>query len=918
MADEVKVLFGGDTSGLDQATDRAIGDINEFKGSVDGLQGQLGQMAERIRSALNFDGMRAGFSSIGQGVSGMVSRIGLVPTVALGAGAAIAGLAAVAVIGGRAIADWAAAHGDAAERLSNLSQQLGISVTELSAWEAVLASAGVSTNSFETAQASLARNLAAAREGARQQSEAFQALGIDISQNISSSELMLQISDRFAQMADGPEKAALAQQLLGRSGAELIPILNQGAEALRGQMDAAIESGAAVSEAYVAAGLDVDAAMGAMRQSASGFANTLFAELGPAVADMLEGFAQWVSDMMDATRESGLLEAAVGILKVTMAAIGITLGAVGVVLSEVFTAAVLAAIPAVELLKTTVISLHRAFQGDFEGAARAWGEGAERTVNAMAAQLDRAQRVRQNYARYVGDVTTNNSRTPDAGPSTSAQGEEVLARIRAQEAAALQRQQEAAARRQTAAADRAAREARRLAEQRVQATVAGLEAEQEAHRDNYDRWMQIEDQKLSILRQQYGEESRQYQQELRNRERFQRQHAQTMARIEQERLESQRRITEATAQTDMSIAQERLNMERQRIQQMRQLGQISAQEEIAMLAQVNQQEFQLEAAHESRVFELRMATLRSSLEAEGLRPEERARILRQIEELEAGHANRILEIQAQSANATVQSQRDAAARSVQSWQSMLQPVGQAFNGMFQNIYNRTMSFRDAFLQALDQILFSFVQMGINMAMNWAANQLAMTGATTAGVAARTTAEATGAAAGTAASGSMALMDIMNSAWRAAAGAYAAISSIPYVGPFLAPAIAAGILATVVGFAGNIVSSRGGLGRVEKDGQIAELHKDETVLPASLAVPMRDMLQNWNPSRSPAGGMLATAANASGGGTMIRGGDVNLNYQPNNAVMNGGIESVLKRDSTGLKRWFRNEVRNRRLNVGGGN
>lgn len=918
MADEVKVLFGADTSELDQGTERAKSDINSFQEAVGGLQAQLQQLGQRIAGGFNFGNISQGFGQIVSGGRSAAAGMGALGTAAVAVGATVAAAGVIAVVAGRQIVDWAAAHAEAAQELNNLAQQLGMTTTEVSAWQAVTSAAGINVGQMTTAQEQLARNLAQARSGVRAQSEAFQALGIDVQQNITQSELMLQVADRFSQMADGPEKTALAMRVLGRSGADLIPVLNQGSEALRNQMDAAVESGAAVSEAYVAAGLDVDAALNSMRSSASGFANTLFAEVGPAVADIVEGFAAWIRDMIDAAEESGALTIVVGTLKGVIAAVAGVLATAGLVVSHVFTAAVLAAIPAVEFLKTTVISLHRAFQGDFEGAARAWGEGVGRTVDAMRANVERAQRVQQNYNRFMTDIVTPNDRTAEGGPEETEQGAAIRQRIRDQEAAALQRQQEAQARRERAAADRAAREARRLAEQRVQATVAGLSAEQEAHRDNYDQWMRLEDQKLQELAAFYGEDSRQYQQELRNRERMMRQHAQLMAQLEQDRVETQRRISENTMQTDMTIAQQRLTLERERVQMMRQLGQISAQEEIAMLGQINQQAIQLEQAHENQVFQLRLEALRSALNVEGIRVQERERILNQIAQLEADHANRIREIQSNAAAETTRTQRAAAQQSVQSWQNILQPMGQAFNGMFQNLYNRTMSFKDAFLQALDQILFSFVQMGINMAVNWAANQLAMTGATTAGVAARTAAESTGAAAGKAASGSMALMDIMNSAWRAAAGAYAAIASIPYVGPFLAPAIAAGILATVIGFAGNIVSSRGGLGRVEKDGQIAELHKDETVLPASLAVPMRDMLQNWNPSRSPAGGMLANAAGASGGGTNIRGGDVNLNYQPNNSVMNGGIESMLKRDSTGLKRWFRNEVRNRRLNVGSGN
>jgi len=44
--------------------------------------------------------------------------------------------------------------------------------------------------------------------------------------------IMLEVADRFSKMEDGAQKSALAQDIFGRSGVELIPMLNNGREAL--------------------------------------------------------------------------------------------------------------------------------------------------------------------------------------------------------------------------------------------------------------------------------------------------------------------------------------------------------------------------------------------------------------------------------------------------------------------------------------------------------------------------------------------------------------------------------------------------------------------------------------------------------------------------------------------------------------
>jgi hypothetical protein len=83
----------------------------------------------------------------------------------------------------------------------------------------------------------------------------------------------------------------------------------------------------------------------------------------------------------------------------------------------------------------------------------------------------------------------------------------------------------------------------------------------------------------------------------------------------------------------------------------------------------------------------------------------------------------------------------------------------------------------------------------------------------------------------------ALEQIANDAAKAASSTYAAVAAIPVVGPFLAPAAAAGAAVAVFGFEA-LTSAAGGQWQVYKDGQLTELHKDEMVMPAHLANPMR--------------------------------------------------------------------------------
>ncbi len=115
---------------------------------------------------------------------------------------------------------------------------------------------------------------------------------------------------------------------------------------------------------------------------------------------------------------------------------------------------------------------------------------------------------------------------------------------------------------------------------------------------------------------------------------------------------------------------------------------------------------------------------------------------------------------------------------------------------------------------------------------------AQTASITAGVTAQNAAQSAGKAAGMAEAVAMGSAQISNDAMVGASGAYSALASIPIVGPFLGAAAAGVTFAAIMGY-DALTSAEGGQLSVPFDGQLTELHRDEMVLPASIAGPMRD-------------------------------------------------------------------------------
>jgi hypothetical protein len=160
----------------------------------------------------------------------------------------------------------------------------------------------------------------------------------------------------------------------------------------------------------------------------------------------------------------------------------------------------------------------------------------------------------------------------------------------------------------------------------------------------------------------------------------------------------------------------------------------------------------------------------------------------------------------------------------------------------------TQTFTQAVSNQLKTIISMFVDGAVDMAAKWAAQQLLMTtqtvvsqtaqvSAVAAGTAAKTSTIIAGEATGLAVKKAASLATINTDAQQAMAGAYAAVSSIPLIGPFLAPAAALAAGAAVHGFS----SFDTGAWNLKSD-QLAYLHAGESVIPAKGG--LAEEFRNW--------------------------------------------------------------------------
>lgn len=139
------------------------------------------------------------------------------------------------------IAAGAVAYGvktaiDRMDSLAKSAQKVGITTEAFSKLAYAAELSGVEFDQLEGALAKLAKTQDMAAQGGKEQLEYFRALGIEFANADGTlrdtDEVLTDLADKFQKLPDGAGKTAAAMALLGRSGAQLIPLLNGGSSGL--------------------------------------------------------------------------------------------------------------------------------------------------------------------------------------------------------------------------------------------------------------------------------------------------------------------------------------------------------------------------------------------------------------------------------------------------------------------------------------------------------------------------------------------------------------------------------------------------------------------------------------------------------------------------------------------------------------
>lgn len=680
---------------------------------------------------------------------------------------------------------------DSAESLLNTAQIVDMTATSLSRLHATATPMGMTAEQVDKGMIKLAKNMTELARGSDEAAAAFEAVGLsaDEVKNMSIEQVLATISDRFSESEDGATKTALAMALLGKSGAELVPWLNQGSKAMTEAADAAEEMGAVMGEDAVAAGAALDDAMDTLTMAASGTKK----EFQKALAPALQFVAECFTDGSGAATDFSVVFK--GVSSVVIMVTGIIKQSWAVV------SGIVAAITTAVASSADTIS--KMLQGDFQGALDAAALGRtmiKETLGKLAtdymdagAKMEGALSNVWNGVKKPPDVEAPNPKGQLDFKESGGGGDDKAA----------------------AAAKKASEEAKRAAQEAFDYKMELLRNELgELDRGSVEK-LRIASQMAEAVKAQYGEQSREYARALGEQ-----------ARILEEVEAEKRRITELGLVTARDRAQHEIAIEQGKADYLVATGQMSATQRAAFEREAAAQTYAMQLAF----FEQKMALYASE-------PQIVQQVQQEIERLKQEHQLKMQEIDLQ--NFEVNKQQ---------WDTYFQSITDGFANAIQGMVFQGLTLREAMGNILQSILGQLIQTGVKMVAQWAATQLGMTSATVTGAAVRTAAETASAKQSVIANAGAAIKNIMTKGAEVFANVYNAIAGIPYVGPFLAPVMAVAATAAVVGYVGKVASAEGGWDRVPYDGARAILHKEEMVLPAPLAEGIRGMVERGDTMR----------------------------------------------------------------------
>lgn len=278
-----------------------MADLARLKKDMDEAKGIVGNAAAAMGSAMDF-------------VKGAI-------------GGMVAGLSVHAFTG------WLKAAIDAGDATKEFAQKTGIAAKDVAGLQLAFKQGGVEGDALTGSISKLSRQMVAGND-------AFKQLGVETRNTDGTlrnvKDVLYDTAEAFSGIKDGAAKSALAQEVFGKSGAALIPTLNEGADGLREMADMAEKLGLVISEDVAEQSDKFNDTMQLISMSSQGLARQVIAEVLPTLNSLAGAFLKSKTEGDGMHRTAEVISSGLKLLYTVVAGgvevfntFGKTLGALG-------------------------------------------------------------------------------------------------------------------------------------------------------------------------------------------------------------------------------------------------------------------------------------------------------------------------------------------------------------------------------------------------------------------------------------------------------------------------------------------------------------------------------------------------------------------------------------------------------------
>jgi len=218
------------------------------------------------------------------------------------------GLAAIGAAGTAFALKATKDYAKAGDEIEKMSRRTGFAAKTLSELKHAAELSGASLEDIEKASKRFSSTLEDAKDGLETAERAFEKLGLSVKdfEGLSPEDAFLAVSYALADVEDATTRAAIAQDMFGRSGTQLLPMLEGGSEGIRKMREEADRLGITFDKQSAKQAADYQDAMLRLKRSLSSLEFAIGSALMPALqklADrlgpMIQNIGEWIRQNRD-------------------------------------------------------------------------------------------------------------------------------------------------------------------------------------------------------------------------------------------------------------------------------------------------------------------------------------------------------------------------------------------------------------------------------------------------------------------------------------------------------------------------------------------------------------------------------------------------------------------------------------------